>query len=72
MAHGGEAVLPSDLVRALTNGSAGNGGGGNTVSITMNLGKDAVRSDGDIDKIANALMRKLRMAGGGAYSPVGL
>ena len=71
MAHGGEAVLPSDLVRALTNGSAG-GGGGNTVAITMNLGKDSVRSDGDIDKIANALMRKLRMSGGGAYSPVGL
>jgi tape measure domain-containing protein len=71
MAHGGEAVLPSDLVRALTNGSAGNGGG-NTVSITMNVGKDAVRGDADIDKIANALMRKLRMAGGGAYSPVGL
>ena len=72
MAHGGEAVLPSDLVRALSNGTAGNGGGGNTVAITMNLGKDSVRSDGDIDKIANALMRKLRMAGGGAYSPVGL
>jgi tape measure domain-containing protein len=72
MAHGGEAVLPASLVRALTDGSAGSGGGGNTVAITMNLGKDSVRSDGDIDKIANALMRKLRMAGGGAYSPVGL
>ena len=72
MAHGGEAVLPASLVRALSNGSAGNNGGGNTVSITMNLGKDSVRDDKDIDKIANLLMRKLRMAGGGAYSPVGL